>query len=191
MKLQGDHNFWTVTQTQLGKILGVTQQRVNQLIDEKIVFRDESSKGGAVMLIDSLREYYLSKNASKDEGESVNFWRERARNEKAKRELNELKLSRARGELYDADIVESTICESLTNFRNKLLGLPNKLAPQLVGKTAGQINEILTEEIEDVLNELANNLEGADFNEEPTDAEEADGALTETAFTNDGNAVGE
>jgi phage terminase Nu1 subunit (DNA packaging protein) len=166
MKLQGDHNLWTVTQTQFGQIIGVSQQRVNQLIDEKIVLKDESSKNSAVLLIDSLREYYCSKQAAKDGGESVNFWKERALNEKAKRELNELKLAKARGEVYEAATVEAVMQEQLTDFKNKLLSLPNKLSPQLEGKTAGQINRLLNEELEDALKELAENYESADLNEE-------------------------
>lgn len=176
MKLQGDYKLWTVTQTQFGQIIGVTQQRVNQLIDEKIILKDESSKNSAVMLIDSLREYYLSKQAAKDGGESVNFWKERALNEKAKRELNELKLEKERGNLYDACTVENVLAETIVNFRNKITGIPNKISPQLANKTAGEINELLAEEIEDVLNELADELEKGDFvGEDDEDPETTEG----------------
>ena len=180
MRLTGNYNDWVVTQTQLGQILEVSQPRINQLIDEEIVMRDESSKSGAVFLIDSMKNYYLSKNAAVDGGGNVNFWKERGLHERAKRELAELKLKQRRGELYEAETVERVMIEHLTNFRNKLLGLPAKMAAVLEGKTRGEIYELINLEIEAALEELSNNYKGADFNEDETDAEEEDAFGAET-----------
>lgn len=163
MKLQGNPKIWTVTQTQFGQIIGVSQQRVSQLIDEQVLLKDEGSKSGAILLIDSLREYYLSKQAAKDGTESINYWKERALLTKKQRELTELKLEKERGNLYEAAEVEAVITEMLVNFRNKLTGIAAKLSPQLAGKNVAQINSILANEIEDNLNELADELEGANF----------------------------
>lgn len=175
MKLQGNPKVWTVTQTQFGQIIGVSQQRVSQLIDEQVLMKDETSKSGAILLIDSLREYYLSKQANKDGAESVNFWKERALNEKAKRELNEIKLEQARGNLYDAETVENVMAEILVNFRNKLTGVPNKLSPRLANKSAAEINAALTEELTDLLFELCQEFESTEFAEEVEDETEAEG----------------
>lgn len=188
MKLQGNPKIWTVTQTQFAQIIGCSQQRVSQLIDEQVLMKDEGSKSGAILLIDSLREYYLSKQAAKDGAESINYWKERALLTKKQRELAELKLEKARGNLYEADIVEDVISESLVNFRNKLSGIPNKLSPRLQGKNVAQINKILAEELEEVLNELADNLEAADFYDEEITAE--NGVGNSPNSQNDGNAVG-
>ena len=164
MKIHGNYKEWAVTQTQLGAILEVSQQRVNQLIDEDVVLRDETSKSGAVLLIDSLKNYYLSKHAVTDSaGGSVNFWKEKALHERAKREMTELKLSERRGELYEAATVESVMIEQLTNFRNKLLGLPAKFATRLEGKRRDEIYDTLTVEIENCLDELSKNYSDADF----------------------------
>ena len=127
MKLDGEIQDVTVTQRQLSRALQLGTTRINQLIDEGIVIRDETSRSGQVMLLESLKNYYLSKNVS---GDGVNFWKERGLHEKAKRELAELKLSKSRGEVYEAATVESVLVELLTNFRSKLLGLPAKYSPQ-------------------------------------------------------------
>ena len=180
MKLQGNSEEWSVSQSQLGRILGVSHQRVNQLIEEEVVLRDESSKTGAVLLIDSLRNYYRSKQSLEDGAGKVDFWKERGLHERAKRELAELKLKQRRGELYEAETVERVMIEHLTNFRNKLLGLPAKMAAVLEGKPRGDIYELINLEIEAALEELSNNYKGADFNEDETDAEEIDAFGAET-----------
>jgi len=166
MKLTGNFEEWTTTQAALGRILNLTPGRISQLVDEKIVVRDEGEKN-AIFLIESMQNYYQSKQAYEKDGKGkVNFWEERGLHERAKRKMAELKLRQMKGEFYRAELVDSLLVEILTNFRNKLLGLPNKLSPQLEGKTVAQIYKILNDEIYENLTELAENLKGADFNEE-------------------------
>lgn len=151
------------SQSQLARALSLTQPRINQLIDEGIVVRDDRSKNGEVMLLDSLQNYFLSKNTS---GDGVNFWKEKGLHEKAKRELAEVKLAKTKGELYEAATVESVLGEIITNFRSKLLGLPAKYAARLDGKNRSEIYSVLTTAIEENLTELAAGLEGATFEDE-------------------------
>ncbi|MBR1645167.1 MAG: hypothetical protein IJ685_00175 [Selenomonadaceae bacterium] len=163
-KLNEEITSCTVTQTNLGRALGLSQQRINQLIDEGIVIRDDFDKAGRVMLYDSLQNFFLSKNATLGEGSNnVNFWKEKGLHEKAKRELAEVKLAKTRGELYEASAVEGVLSEILTNFRSKLLGLPAKYAAQLEGKSRAKIYQLLNSAVEENLIELAAGLEGATF----------------------------
>lgn len=163
-KIDDEIQLIAVTQKQMARALGLGTTRINQLIDEGIIVRDETSRSGQVMLFESLRNFFLSKNANLGDGEnSVNFWRERGLHEKAKRELAEVKLSKTRGELYDASTVEAVMSELLTNFRSKLLGLPAKLTAQLEGKSRAEIYSALTVAVEENLTELASGLEGANF----------------------------
>lgn len=164
-KIDDDIQLITVTQKQMAKALGLGTTRINQLVDEGIIVRDETSRNGQVMLFESLRNFFLSRNTG-DTEESVNFWKERGLHEKAKRELAELKLAKSRGELYEASTVEQTLSEILTNFRSKLLGLPSKYAPQLDGKTRGDIYQTLTGAVEELLTELADELAGVNFEDE-------------------------
>ena len=157
----------TMTQGELGKVLGLTQARISQLLDEGILVRDEESR--RPLLFESLRNYYLSKNAT---GEGVNFWKERGLHEKAKRELAELKLAKSRGEVYDATTVESVLVELLTNFRSKLTGLPAKYSTQLEGKTRGEIYDMLTTAIEEELTELSEGVAAVEFDEDSESATE-------------------
>lgn len=163
MKVNGVIREMTCTQTQLAKAIGVSQARVNQLIDEGVVIRDEFATNGQVMLYESLQNYFLSKNVS---GDSVNFWKEKGLHERAKRELAELKVDKAKGEVYDAATVESVLTELLTNFRSKLLGLPAKYSTQIEGKTRAEIYDMLTTAIEEELTELSEGVKAVDFNED-------------------------
>lgn len=170
MKLNGNYKEWSVSQSLLGKILEVSQPRINQLIEEEIVLRDESSTSGAVLLIDSLKNYYLSKQSANDEGGgSINFWREKGLHERAKRELAELKLRERRGELYESATVEKVIIEMLTEFRTKLLGIPAKLSARLEGKKRGEIYDAINFEIENSLEELSTNLTQTNYRYEDYD----------------------
>jgi len=166
MKLTGNFEEWTTTQAALGRILNLTPGRISQLVDEKIVVRDEGEKN-AIFLIESMQNYYQSKQAYEKDGKGkVNFWEERGLHERAKRKMAELKLRQMKSEFYRAEMVDSLLVEILNNFKNKLLGLPNKLSPQIEGKNVAQINQLLTDEIYENLNELAENLKGVEFNEE-------------------------
>lgn len=156
MNLTGNFEEWTVTQTALGRILGLSVGRINQLIEEQIVERDPSSKTGAVLLVESLKNYYQSKSDRKDGKGKVNFWDERALLTRSQRKLAELKLKKARGEVYNAKDVEDAFAQLVITLRTNLLGLPNKFAVQLEGKTRADISQILTEEIEYQLTELSN-----------------------------------
>lgn len=148
----------SVSQGFMAKVLGLTQGRISQLLDEGILVRDAES--GQPRLFEGIKNYYLSKNAA---GSGVNFWTEKALHEKAKRELAELKVAQRKGELYEAQIVEQVLSEIFTDCRSKLLGIGHKLAKRLEGRTAAQICDIIDEEINDCLKELSENVEEAQY----------------------------
>lgn len=169
--IDGEIQSMTCMQTQLARALNLSKQRINQLIDEGIVVRDETSFTGQVMFFESLQNFFLSRSVKLGGEISVNFWKERGLHEKAKRELAEIKLAQARGELYDATTVESVLSELLANFRSKLLGLPAKLATQLEGKSRDEINSMLTAEIEENISELTERLANVSFVDNNADDE--------------------
>ena len=141
----------TCTQAALAEAFGLSKMRVNQLIEEEIVIPDETDKGGGVFLFDSVKNYYQSKNIS----DGVNYWKEKGLNERAKRQLNELKVEQAAGELYYAADVEASILEVLTVLKNNLLGMPSKLAKQLENTDREEIYLTLAAEIEDILKDIS------------------------------------
>ncbi len=157
MKVSGDPRQITVSQSNFAKAVGLTTGRISQLIKEGVVIRDEKDARGGVFLLQSARNYDRLKGpvSSEDGEDSLDLMAEKARHEKVKRELAELKLAKAEARAYDARTVEMVMTEMLSNLRTQLLGLPSKLAPQLEEKSKGEIYSIMTREIEDKLGELS------------------------------------
>ena len=152
MKVTGNIKLMTVSQTNLAAALDLTTGRITQLIQEGVVIRDKKDKSGGVFLFDSLKTYFTGKAESTD---GLNLREERARHEKVKREITELKLKKLDGSVYNARTVELVMIEQLVTLRTKLLGLPMKLAPQLEGKSKEEMYKIMTAEIEENLAELS------------------------------------
>ena len=157
----------SVSQGFMAKVLGLTQGRISQLLDEGILVRDEES--GQPRLLDGIKNYYLSKNAA---GSGVNFWTEKALHEKAKRELAEVKVAQRKGELYEAPAVEQFLAECIIIFRGKLLGMGHKLAKRLEGRTAAEVCDIIDAEVTEILEELIESVENAEYKE--TSADDSD-----------------
>ena len=153
MKISEDLNKITTSQRNLAKALSLTQPRISQLIKDGTVIRDESDTSGGVYILQSLKNFYQNRQKGTDE---VDINIERALHERAKRLLAELRLERARGNVYDSKIVERVITGDLVKLRTRLLTLPSKLAPMIEGKSKGEIDLILTREIEDTLAEMSN-----------------------------------
>lgn len=152
VKVAGEIRSMAVTQKQMAQALKLSATRINELCDEKIIVRDEFARNGQVMLFESLKNYFLSKKATDD---GINYWLEKARHEKAKREMAELKLQKERGEVYDAAEYENMLLEMFADFKTKLTGLGHKLAKQLEGKTAAAICDVIDAEIDLALKELS------------------------------------
>lgn len=58
--------------------------------------------------------------------------------------------------MHDAEDIERVLTGMLINFRNRILAIPSKVAPKIIGqKSIAVINEILQQELYDALNELS------------------------------------
>ena len=138
MKVRGKAREITVTQRSLADAIGLTPPRISQLIQEGVVIRDEKDKSGGVFLVQSILNY---KDATKGNGgdEDIDYMTEKARHEKTKREIAELRLAKMEHRVYSAKTVELVMTEMLSNLRTQLLGLPTKVAPQLEGKTKEEL----------------------------------------------------
>ncbi len=102
--------------------------------------------------------YLKSGQVTEDEKEATKrYWEERALHEAAKRKMAELKLAQLNNRLHDADTVELVMTDMLTTFKNRLLALPQKVSPKIIGlKNIAEVNDILATEINEALTELSN-----------------------------------
>lgn len=151
MKISKNLKELTTTQVEFARALGITQPRVHQLILDGVVVRNRT---GGVLVIDSLKNYYQAKSGTGEEG-SIDYWTEKARHEKTKREIAEINLAKMEHRVYDAQVVEIVLTEMLANLRTQLLGLPSSLAPMLEEQKKEAIYDVLTSKIEEKLAELS------------------------------------
>lgn len=139
----------------LSQVLGISTRRVRQLREEGLFpLVSDSKKYSLEKCVQEYIEYKI--NAETASGTSVNREKEQAEHERIKKNISALKLRKLKKEVHEAVDVEMYWNEMLINFRNKLLALPSKIAPQIVGEN--DINVILgylTKEMRETLEELA------------------------------------
>ena len=121
----------------------------------------------------SVQAYTSFKGKSESDNE-LDYMAEKAKHEKVKRELSELRLAKEEGRAYDAATVELVMTEMVSNLRTQLLGLPSKLAPILNGADRDRIYDVLTQEIEEKLAELSEYRPEMFMSEEVVENEEAE-----------------
>ena len=80
---------------------------------------------------------------------------EQTRLTKAKADLAELELAEQRGEVHRAAAVMRVWADNVMNAKTRMLSIPTKIAPELVGKEIQEIQSKLKAEISEALKELA------------------------------------
>lgn len=134
---------------ELAELLGISERRVNQLVNEEVLHREIE---GDFILTIAIATFYENKYAGKDED---NYWGEKALHEAAKRKLAELELARRQNMSHDAADVERVMTDMLSNLRSQLMGIPAKLAARLENKDRTVIMDELAKEIRSRLSELS------------------------------------
>lgn len=140
-----------ISQAKMGEILGISQQHVSRLVENGTLEKD---KQGKILLVQSLKKYYTLR-ADEMEKQEVSFEKERALNERAKREMNELRLGREKHDLHKTEDILFLVGGMVIEFRQRILSLPSKMATSLVGKSQEEINNILTQQLTATLTELS------------------------------------
>ena len=152
MKITSNLKTLTTTQTEMARALGMSQQRVSQLLKEEVMVTDSD---GALLILESLKNFYKLRAGAASAGDELDYMQEKAQHERIKREISEIQLAKLQGSVYDARIVELVMTEEYSRLRTQLLGLPSKLAPLLEGKGKDEVYDTLTREIEEKLTELS------------------------------------
>ena len=136
----------TVSAKVLANIIGVGDRQVRNLADEGILVRNSH---GRYLLEKSVKNYIMNLKISKV-GEQ-----EQARHEHIKSMISEIKLQLIKGQVHKSYDVANVITDMFTKFRSKILAIPAEIAPSVEGKSKSEIMEVLRDELENALNELA------------------------------------
>jgi phage terminase Nu1 subunit (DNA packaging protein) len=143
-----------LTKSQTAEMLGLSRQRISQLITEGIAIE----AGGGIDAILTARNYFrrLNKKEASPLPEGVPSLEEsKARKEAAFCEIEELRLASLRMELIDMDSIRNRQ-DRITNAITRALKHQRDQLPDLLaGLNANQIAAILDERAHDMLEKLA------------------------------------
>lgn len=139
---------------ELAAIVGKSPRWIRRLTTDGILTKVDRGK---YILGDSIQAYVEHIQGGKEEDNKPRYIDHKTEHERIKSEKAALELAQMRGELHDAGDVEAVMADMLTAFRQKILGIPSKLAPQLVEiDDVGTVKSRLTKELHEALSELSN-----------------------------------
>lgn len=185
--------MYEVNQKTLAAALGISTRQIRYLREQGMFSFIEGKK--KYDLTSCVFEYIEFKvKAETGRGTSLDKEKEQAEHESLKKEITKLKLRKLRKEMHEASDVEDFLNAMLSDFRNRLLALPGKIAPLILGEIdINVIIKIINKEVIECLDELSEydpdkiNKEkdgidlddyDYDYDEDDLDAEN-DGAATE------------
>lgn len=177
--------MYEVNQKTLAAALGISSRQVRNLREQGMFeFAPGTKKYDLTRCVNEYIEFKVK--AEIGGGTSIIKEKEQAEHEHLKKEITKIKLRKLRKEVHEAADVEMFLNEMLLNFRARLLSVPGKIAPQILG--VSDINAIikaLDEEMIQTLEELSeydpdkvngeNGTELSDYDEDDETDEEQGG----------------
>lgn len=144
-----------VSTSELAVIVGKTPQWISQLTREGVLRKVEGARGKYV-LSDAVRAYCDHVAGGKEKDNRPRFIDEKTEHERVKKEIALLELDEKRNNLHTTSEVLDTWGELLVAFRERLSGLPPKLAKQLIYMSdEKEIRRVLEERITEALIQLS------------------------------------
>lgn len=165
-----------VSKKDLAEFFGVTDKTVSSWVSQGAPYVRKGEKGGRAgsWLFDTedviaWREEKLRERAS-GSSEATDLNEAKRRRAAAEAERAEIELRQLRGDLVEIKSVAKTVGDEYAALRAKLLGIPSKLGPQLLGvEDAAEATNLIEREIFAALEELSQ--DGQLGAETPADAE--------------------
>lgn len=138
---------------ELAAIVGKSDRWIRQLTKDKILTQVDRGK---YILGETVQAYIEHVTGGKEEDNKPRFIDHKTEHERIKTEKAQLQLAQMRGELHTSEDVEAVMSDMLTAFRQKILTIPTKLAPQLTGiEDINIIKARLTKDLYEALTELS------------------------------------
>lgn len=135
-----------LTQQDAAALLGVTARTLREWPDAPRN-ADGTYSGPAVVA------WYVARQARSDDG--LDPGHERARRDKEAADKLALENAEARGGLARVSVMAREVSSLFADIRQNALGLPTKLAPQLVGQDADRIRAQLEDAVYELLTDIA------------------------------------
>ena len=138
------------------KLLDLTPQRVNQLVNMGVIPRKERGRYELVPVVRSYVRYLRERAIKGDVQGGDDYATHRARLTKAKADMAEMEREQMAARLLPYNDVEKAWCDVVANMRSKMLAIPtNAAADTQAASTLIEAKQILKERVNDALQELA------------------------------------
>ena len=137
----------------ISKLLKLSERRVQQLAKDNIIPKAERGKYDLVSSVHGYVDFLKAKAGGDFTAEEV--LKNKNKLLKAKAEIAEIEKQRATGELIPKEEVKRTWLELVHKIKQKLLSIPNKVAPVVVTvKNISEIKLILQDKLYEALYEI-------------------------------------
>ena len=141
-----DYRSRVISGPEAAILLGLPKRSFFRLVEDGVIPKADA---GEYILGDVAEAYW--KHCSVGEGLEA----EQTRLTKARADKIELELAEQRGELHRASAVMRVWADNVINAKTRLLAIPTKIAPELVGKSIQEVQVALKKEIHEALLELS------------------------------------
>ncbi len=142
-----------VSSQELANILGLTVRHVNRLAQEGMLVKEGPSQFPLAQNI----QKYLQFLESKKGDDKTSYWAEKAKHERALRQMSEIRLEQMNNKLHDAKTVEAVMDDMMAFFRKRTLAVADETSSKLVGiKNPAEICDILTDAVKEALSDMSN-----------------------------------
>ncbi|MEN8709256.1 MAG: hypothetical protein ABF310_04490 [Paracoccaceae bacterium] len=138
------------------KLLDLTPQRINQLVNEGVIPRKERGRYELVPVVRAYVRYLRDRAVKGDVATGDDYATHRARLTKAKADMAEMEREQMAARLLPASDVEKAWCDVVANMRTKILAIPtNAAADTQAASNLAEAKQVLKERVNDALSELA------------------------------------
>lgn len=142
----------------LGEVFGVDRKWIEDLTKRGILEKQGRGTYDLIKNVNLYIKHLKAKTIANDDAKSIEIEKaqEDMKLKKAKREKAELELKITKGDLVTTREVKQTYGDLVQTFRSKMLMLPVKVAPKVIGlKEMKSIQDLIQQEVYNSLTELS------------------------------------
>lgn len=145
------------TQAYCAKLIGISERRFRELIDEGIIPRAEKSNYDLEIIVPAYCKHIREIASGRGGGEGqANKADADARRATAQAEMAEMDAAEQAGRLVPADRIGDVLHGAVLIMKTKLTAVPAKVAPLIFGiRTMAECERVLRDQIDEALAELA------------------------------------
>ena len=144
----------------IAKLLMISERRVQQLTKDGVIPKSERGRYELAPAVQGYIKFLSDRNLKVDGNVVIDFNAEKARKTKAEADLAEMEAAKTKGDLVLLRDVERGLEYAFAEIKTNLRSVPSRVVGRIVGETEEhKIKEAILDEIDNVLDSLAKNID--------------------------------